>query len=160
MSADAIDVVEFSDEWAADFAALNYEWIETYFAVEQHDREILDNPRKYVIDLGGEIFMAVVDGQAAGTAAMIPANDEVVELTKMAVSPLFHRLGLASKLMVRCIEWAEEHGFKTIFLETNSRLSPALSLYRKFGFTEVPGDPDSLYTRADVRMERQLRVEN
>jgi GNAT superfamily N-acetyltransferase len=156
MSPENIEIVEFSDEWAAGFAALNYEWIEEYFTVEQHDREILDNPRKYVIDLGGEIFMAVVDGQAAGTAAMIPANDKVVELTKMAVSPLFHRLGIAGTLMVRCIEWAEAHRFKTIFLETNSRLSPALSLYTKFGFIEVPGDPDSLYTRADVRMERSI----
>jgi len=151
-----IEIVGFSDEWAAGFAALNYEWIEKYFAVEQHDREILDNPRKYVIDLGGEIFTAVSGGQAVGTAAMIPANDDVVELTKMAVSPAFHRLGIAGKLLARCIEWAEEHGCKTIFLETNSRLSPALSLYTKFGFVEVPGDPNSLYTRADVRMERAI----
>lgn len=156
MSAENIDIVEFSDEWAADFAALNYEWIEKYFTVEQHDREILDNPRKYVIDLGGQIFMAVSGGQTAGTAAMIPANDAVVELTKMAVSPSFHRLGIGGKLMALSIEWAKERGFKTIFLETNSRLSPALSLYSKFGFIEVPGDPDSLYTRADVRMELSI----
>ena len=46
-----VEIVDFSDEWAADFARLNYEWIEKFFAVEQHDREILDDPRKCVCTL-------------------------------------------------------------------------------------------------------------
>jgi len=40
-----VEIVGFADEWAADFASLNYEWIEKYFAVEEHDREILDDPK-------------------------------------------------------------------------------------------------------------------
>lgn len=151
-----IEVVEFADRWAADFARLNYEWIEKFFSVEKHDREILDNPKKWVLDAGGQIFTAVVAGRAAGTVAMIPASDRVVELTKMAVSPSFQRLGIGRQLMRRCIQFAEDRGFAKIFLETHSSLAPAISLYRKFGFVEVPSDPNSLYARADVRMELAL----
>ncbi len=154
----SIEIVEFEDRWAADFAALNYEWIEKYFAVERHDREILDNPREYVLAPGGEIFMAVADNVAAGTVAMIPARDGVVELTKMAVSPRFHRLGIADLLMVRCIAFAADKGYATIFLETHSSLAPAVALYIKHGFVRTPTDPNSEYARADVRME--LRVGN
>ncbi len=74
MRAANIEIVEFSDEWAEDFAALNYEWIDKFFVAEKHDREILDNPRKFVIEAGGEIFMAIVAGLAAGTVAMIPSK--------------------------------------------------------------------------------------
>ena len=82
MRSATVEIVEFNDEWAEDFAALNYEWIEKFFAVEKHDRDILDNPREAVIAPGGQIFMAIVSGLAAGTVALIPSEDGVLELTK------------------------------------------------------------------------------
>ena len=148
-----VDIVEFAEEWADDFASLNYEWIEEHFVAEQHDREILDDPATFVIGPGGQIFMAIVSGLAAGTVAMIPAGDGVLELTKMAVAPEFQGMGIGDKLMQRCIQYALEVGASKIFLESHTKLGPALSLYRKHGFVEVPGDPNSLYARADIRME-------
>ncbi|MGE3465920.1 MAG: GNAT family N-acetyltransferase [Pyrinomonadaceae bacterium] len=151
-----IEIVDFSDEFAEDFARLNYEWIEKYFAVEKHDREILDDPQRSVIEPGGQIFMAVVAGLAAGTVAMIPSGSGVLELTKMAVSPEFQGMGIANHLMNRCIEYAEQMNARLIFLESHRSLEPALSLYQKFGFVEVPTDPNSEYARADIRMEYRL----
>ena len=147
------EIVTFSDEWAEDFASLNYEWIEQHFAVEEHDREILDDPQRFVIGQGGEIFMAVVSGLAAGTVALIPSGDRSLELTKMAVSPEFQGMGIGDRLMDKCIEYAHEKGIKSIWLESHTKLAPALSLYRKHGFIETPKDPNSLYTRADIRMQ-------
>ncbi len=153
MSGPEIEILEFENKWAADFARLNYEWIQKFFAVEKHDREVLGDPQKWVIDPGGQIFMAVVGGVAAGTVAMIPATKRVTELTKMAVSPAFQGHGIGDKLMARCVRYAKEHGIKTVFLESHTKLTPALTLYRKHGFIDVPGDPNSLYARADIRME-------
>jgi ribosomal protein S18 acetylase RimI-like enzyme len=158
MDFDGLEIIDFSEDWTKDFAALNYEWIEKYFAVEQHDREILDRPRECIIDPGGQIFMAIFDGQAAGTVALIPSAEDVMELTKMAVSPNFQGLGIGSKLMARCVEFAKERGVKIVFLESNRKLTPALNLYRKFGFVEVPEDPDSFYSRADIRMELDVNA--
>ncbi len=155
-----IEIVEFSGRWASAFAALNYEWIEKYFSVENHDREILDHPQKFVIEPGGQIFMAVGDGQAAGTVAMIPAGSGVFELTKMAVAPAFQGRGIANLLMTSCIAFANSCGATTVFLESHTRLQPALALYRKFGFVEVPTDPNSEYVRADIRMELALNPSN
>lgn len=155
-----ITIQDFKDHWAQDFASLNYEWIEKYFSVEQHDREILDNPQEHVINLGGRIFMAIAEKaedrsvKAAGTVALIPARDGVLELTKMAVSPEFQGHGVANLLMEACIEHASRSGTKTVFLESHRSLQPALALYKKFGFIETPTDPNSEYARADIRMER------
>jgi len=148
-----VEVVDFRDELAIDFASLNYQWIESEFSVEQHDREILDDPRKWVIEPGGQIFFALVEGTAAGTVALIPSADGVFELTKMAVSPEFRGQGIGDRLMEKCVKFAAETGAKSIWLESHTKLAPALSLYRKFGFVETPPDPNSLYQRADIRME-------
>lgn len=155
-----IDVVEFSEEWAEDFASLNYEWIEKYFSVERHDREILDDPQRFVIESGGQVFMAVISGLAAGTVALIPAGDGVLELTKMAVAPEFQGMGVGNQLMERCISYAAANRTKLIFLESHRSLAAALALYRKFGFIEVPLDPNSEYARADIRMELAITDRN
>jgi len=148
-----VEIVEFSDEWAGDFASLNYEWIEKYFTVEKHDRQILDDPKRFVLEPGGQIFMAIVSGLAAGTVAMIPSGEGLMELTKMAVAPEFRGMGIANHLIAACIDFAEANGTKVIFLESHRSLQPALALYRKHGFVETPSDPNSEYARADVRME-------
>jgi ribosomal protein S18 acetylase RimI-like enzyme len=155
-----VEIVEFSDEWAEDFSSLNYEWIEKYFAVEKHDREILDDPQHFVIDPGGQIFMAIVSGLAAGTVAMIPSGEGVMELTKMAVAPEFQGMGIANQLMTACIKYAKANGSKLIFLESHRSLEPAIALYRKFDFIEVPNDPNSEYARADIRMELAITDSN
>lgn len=155
-----IAVVEFSEMWSTDFAALNYEWIEKYFSVEPHDREILDDPQKWVIEPGGQIFMAIISDIAAGTVAMIPAGDCVFELTKMAVAPKFQGAGIGGLLMDACIAFAEKKGASRIFLESHRKLQPALALYRKHNFVEVPADPNSLYSRADIRMELAIAKPN
>lgn len=155
-----VEIVEFSDGWAGDFASLNYEWIEKYFTVEKHDREILDGPQEFVIEPGGQIFMAIVSGLAAGTVAMIPSGEGVMELTKMAVAPEFQGMGIANHLMIACIDYAEANGTTVIFLESHRSLQPALALYRKHGFVETPADPDSEYARADIRMELAINGSN
>ena len=152
-----VSIVGFSPEMAVDFARLNYEWIEKFFSVEPHDREILDYPQRWVIDPGGEIFMAIVDEESAGTVALIPAGDSVLELTKMAVSPKFQGRGIGDELMKAAVGYGRLAGASMIFLETHHKLAPAIRLYRKHGFLDIPRDPNSLYSRADVRMELALK---
>jgi GNAT superfamily N-acetyltransferase len=152
----SVEIVEFRDEFADAFAGLNYPWIEKWFSIEKHDREILDNPKTFVINPGGQIFMAAIDGVAVGTVALIPSGDDVLELTKMAVHPDHQGKGISNLLMLASIAYARDRGIKTIFLESHRSLVPALALYRKFGFVETPTDPNSEYARADIRMELVL----
>src|SRR2546421_11202685 len=111
-----LGIISFAPEWAGDFARLNYEWIEKYFAVERHDREILDDPQKWVIEPGGEIFMAVTDGCGVGTVALVPSGERVLELTKMAVSPAYQGRGIGGMLMEAAIDYAKARGSRTVFL--------------------------------------------
>lgn len=150
---DEITIVGFDQKFAADFARLNYEWIDKYFGAEQHDREMLDDPFGYIIEPGGEIFFAVCDDEAIGTVAMIKSSKNMLELAKMAVSPSFQGRGIADKLLEACVEYARESGKRAIWLESNTKLEAAIKLYRKHGFIEKPLDKNSLYSRCNIQME-------
>lgn len=151
-----VHISEFQDKYAKDFACLNYEWIEEYYTVEEHDREQLDNPKEYIIDHGGEIFFAVLNGVVVGTVALINVKDETFELAKMAVTSKYRGLNLGGKLMQACIDYSKKAGKKRIILESNTKQIPAIRLYKKYGFKEIPLDANTPYQRANIRMELVL----
>lgn len=153
MSFPEVEVVGFDPVFAKDFADLNYEWIAETYAIEEHDREILDHPLESVIQPGGQIFFALINGKPAGTVALIKIDDASLELAKMAVSPNYRAIGLGDKLMMACVDHAAAAGKARIVLESNTKQVAAISLYRKFGFVEIPLDPNSAYERANIRME-------
>jgi ribosomal protein S18 acetylase RimI-like enzyme len=146
-------IVRFRESLAADFARLNYEWIEKAYSVEKHDRELLDDPAEQIIARGGQIFFAVAGEAVLGTVAMIEIDADSFELAKMAVSPDHRGRGIGDMLMTACIEYARESGKRWILLESNTKQVAAIGLYRKFGFLETSLDPDSYYQRANIRME-------
>ena len=155
-----VTIVRYDPAFDSAFAELNYRWIAEHFTIEPHDREILDHPQTHIIDTGGEIFFALAGGAVAGTVAMVRTGPTLFELTKMAVSPKFQGRGIANLLMGACIGFAREMAADTIFLETNSKLPAAIGLYKKFGFEHTPLDPNSQYSRANVRMELALNAAN
>lgn len=143
----------FKPEYAEVFARLNYEWIEESYEVEECDHEILDHPIGYVINPGGQIFFAFVGEQDAGTVALVKKGNGVVELAKMAVAESFRGYGIGEKLMCAFIDYAKDKGFRSIVLDSNRKQVPAIRLYKKYGFVEIPLDPDTPYARSDIRME-------
>ncbi len=149
-------ILYFDNTLAKDFANLNYEWLERYFVIEPHDTEMLENPKTYIIDKGGEILFAKTNNTIAGTVALIKISDNYFELAKMAVTEQFQGKQIGKLLLEAVITYAQEHEIKTLMLESNRTLKAALHLYQKFGFQEVPTDPNSPYDRADIKMELHL----
>ncbi|HVF48138.1 MAG TPA: GNAT family N-acetyltransferase [Pyrinomonadaceae bacterium] len=147
-----VEIIEFDARFAKQFADLNYQWIGDTYGIEPHDREVLDHPDK-IIEADGQIFFAISEGSVAGTVALIPMGADAFELTKMAVDPTFRGRGIGDKLMQACIDHSRQHGVPTIILESNTKQAAAIGLYRKFGFQEVPLDPNSQYARANIRMQ-------
>ena len=156
MSSEGVRIVPFDRAYAKAFADLNYQWIEESYGIEEHDREVLDHPYESVIAPGGEVFFALVGGEAAGTVAMVKMDGDHFELAKMAVSPKFRGRKIGDALMRACIDFAISKGAESIILESNTKQEAAIKLYRKFGFVEIPLDPNSHFVRANIRMELAL----
>ena len=138
------------------FRDLNLEWIERYFEVEATDRLSLDDPDHHVIEPGGVILMAEYGGKIVGTCALIKMDKHRFEIAKMAVSPLAQGKGIGWQLGRAMIERAREMGAKSLYLESNTVLEPAIALYRKLGFRRVTGPP-SPYSRSNIQMELVLQ---
>lgn len=151
---DSIQIIPFEQEYAQHFYNLNIDWLEKYFYVEEHDKVVLENPKNYILDNGGYIFFAKLNGEIVGTVALIN-EDEGFELSKMAVDPKFQGLKIGQQLMQYCIDFAKQKGWSELLLYSNTTLENAIYIYRKFGFKEVPieGSP---YSRGNIKMVKAL----
>lgn len=150
-----VEIIAFSEALSEPIKTLNYEWLERYFRVEEGDKRSLSDPQKYIIDRGGHIFYARLDNEIVGTASLLKKSDTVYELGKMAVTENARGYGIGAKLMEHCLDAARQIPAKTLILYSNTRLKPAIHLYRKYGFTETELE-EGLYERADIKMERHL----
>jgi len=157
-----IEIIPYAKEYAADFKRLNVEWLEKYFYVEKIDDQVLSKPKKYILSEGGDIFFARYQGEIVGTCALIRVEETKgnkitvkYELSKMAVTEKYQGLKIGKKLLDHTLKAYRKTDGKCLFLESNSRLKPALKLYENAGFVHKPNPVDSHYQRADVYMEWQ-----
>ena len=75
----------------------------------------------------------------------------------MTVSKSARGTGLGLALGEAALARAEAMGARKVYLESNTILAPALSLYEKLGFQTLPDDARaSPYERCNIRMERAL----
>jgi ribosomal protein S18 acetylase RimI-like enzyme len=150
-----VEIIPFSPDLKEPIKTLNIEWLTKYFRVEDKDELVLSNPQEEIIDKGGLIFYDRYNNEIIGTASLMKVDDITFELSKMAVSDKAQGLGIGNKLLVHCITVAKENNIQKLLLYSNTKLLPAIHLYRKFGFIEVPIEGET-YERADIKMEKLI----
>ncbi|GGA79781.1 MarR family transcriptional regulator [Arenimonas soli] len=153
LQADTVRIEPFSPGLREHFYRLNAEWLARYFQIEPIDHAVMSEPEKHILEPGGSILFAMVGEDVVGTCALMVDTPGVYELTKMAVTPGHQGLGIGRKLMEAAIAEFQRLGGKELFLESQTRLQPALRLYESVGFERQPAiKPGSHYQRADVYM--------
>ncbi|GGF13419.1 GNAT family N-acetyltransferase [Flavobacterium limi] len=150
---DTVEIIPFSPNLKDHIKILNIAWLTKYFRIEEKDELTLSNPQEEIIDKGGMIFYAKHNNEILGTVSLIKVDDTTFELSKMAVSDKAQGLGIGNKLLKHSITIAEEKGIKKLILYSNRILLPAIHLYEKFGFTEIPLEK-GLYERANIKMQK------
>ncbi len=150
-----ISIIPYEPRYQPDFKRLNLAWISQYFAVEAHDLEQLEQPEEHILPNNGQIFLALANDEVVGCVAMVNTGVLGFELAKMAVSPATQGRGVGRQLCMAAIDYARQLGAETIWLESNRVLTPALTMYSRVGFREVPR-VETPYARADIRMELSL----
>jgi GNAT superfamily N-acetyltransferase len=149
----AVVIIPFEERYAPDFKRLNIEWLLQYFTVEPYDEYQLSNPVTAILDKNGFIFLALEDSQVIGTVALMRETDRSYELTKMSVTASRQGRGVSKLLLDQCLELAKQKNWRRLFLYSNTKLVPAIALYRRYGFEEIPLESDSHYQRTNIKME-------
>jgi aromatic-L-amino-acid/L-tryptophan decarboxylase len=163
-------IIDFQPAHQPFFDRVYREWFNAHFGVppEPIDDFVLSQPEKAILAKQGAILVAVCNDQPAGFVALKKTSqptDESTnktgqpryELTKMAVHPDFRAKGVGEALCRAALDRAETLGATYVVLYSHRSLGPALQLYRKLGFKEVPLEK-GLYSdfRCDIKMERQI----
>lgn len=153
-----VTIVEYQPQYQAAFKSLNTEWISNYFEMEETDHKTLDNPEDYILNKGGKIQVALYNREVVGVCALIKMDDPDYdyEMAKMAVSPKAQGKNIGWLLGQSIINSARELGASKIYLESNTILKPAISLYYKMGFLKITGRPTP-YKRCNIQMELNLK---
>jgi putative acetyltransferase len=140
------------------FRDLNKAWIARYFKVEEQDLIQLNDPTGNILQTGGQIVMAIADGERIGCCALVFVKPGVFEVAKMAVSERYRGQGIGRKLLEYTIVQAKTMGAHTLELASNSKLANAVHLYESVGFQHLPTEriEPSPYARANVFMELHL----
>ncbi len=150
-----VEIVDYKPEYHNDFRSLNHEWITRHFRLEESDNLALDHPDEKILKPGGHIFIAKYQGEVVGTCAIIKMSDDRYELAKMAVTERAQGKHIGFLLGQACLNKARELGATSVFLESNTKLKPAITLYHKLGFQKIVGPP-SPYERANIQMEVRI----
>lgn len=126
-----------------------------YLEQQGYDTE-LDHLRDKYGPPDGRLYLATVDGQAAGCMALRKISDEEAELKRLYVRPQFRHLGVAQQLVDQILADARQIGYEAVLLDTFPFLESAIRLYQRHGFYQVPsynGSPmeELIYLRLDLK---------
>ena len=156
MSTPDVSIQRYRSDHAAAWRALNEDWLRAGgYTLEAKDQLVLTDPQGAVLDRGGQIFIAELDGVAVGCCSVMVMADGGHEVGKMAVDADARGLNLGWRLLEACEAAARAAGAPRLYLETNAAQTHAIALYRRFGFIDLPAQP-SPYARCNVWMEKRL----
>lgn len=98
----------------------------------------LENPLTKYGEPKGRLIIAYWNDEIAGTVALTPLQEEAVcEMKRLYVKPPFRSFKIGAALVDQILLQAKEAGYKTMRLDTLTKLQAACQLYRKRGFVET-----------------------
>lgn len=125
---------------------------------QQFDDELASLPGRYGAP-GGQLLLALVDGDIAGCGAFSPLPEadypNACEMKRLYVRPAFRRFGLGRMLTQALLDDARRAGYSTMLLDTLDDMESARSLYATLGFHDIPPYyfnpiPGAHYLKADL----------
>lgn len=99
--------------------------------------DLKDIDKTYMSGDGCHMWVAEWDGKVVGMVGLLHNENHkpgVAELQRMSVSPLCRRMGIARKLLDELLQHAKDQRLEKLTLTTTSAQTPAIRLYKKYGF--------------------------
>lgn len=111
---------------------------------------------------GAAYFVAVLNEEIVGGGGIYPTGGlpaDTCELVKMYLLPSARGMNLGRTLIEKSIAFAEDAGYRNIYLETMPELKQALKVYAKFGFAYLQAPMgNSGHTGCSLWMLKSLDV--
>jgi GNAT superfamily N-acetyltransferase len=101
----------------------------------------------------GRFYLVRHDGRDVGVGCLKALSPEIAEIQRMYIQPAVRGVGAGRRLLEQLLSDARAIGYRTVRLESLKFLSPAHTLYRSAGFTEITPYADNsmkAYQSADA----------
>jgi DNA-binding MarR family transcriptional regulator/GNAT superfamily N-acetyltransferase len=82
-------------------------------------------------------WIAERDGEVVGSVFLVAHSKTTAKLRLLYVEPSARRLGIGSRLVSECVQFARQAGYKKMVLWTQSELDAARHIYKKAGFQVI-----------------------
>ncbi len=114
------------------------EAIGTDLAYQGFAAELAALPAPYLPPGGALLVAHLASLQAAGCVALRPLDGRTGELKRLYVRPAYRSAGLGKRMIEAVVDAARVAGYRELRLDTLPSMTSALTLYRRFGFVEIP----------------------
>lgn len=103
----------------------------------QHFYEELHNLKTMYNAADGGIILCKEENNFIACVAIRRSTANIAELKRMYVQPAHQHKGIGKKLLEKAIELAIQCKYEFIRLDTLNHMTPAINLYKKYGFYEI-----------------------
>jgi DNA-binding MarR family transcriptional regulator/N-acetylglutamate synthase-like GNAT family acetyltransferase len=134
----AIKILDYKPSLKKYFYKLAGSWLLGVLkgTLEEEDKFTLHNPDKAYLETGGFLFFAMHEDQVVGCVALKRLNESTFEFAKLFIDTSARNLGIATKLIERCITRCKENEATQLWLQTTMSMPEAHKLYYKLGFED------------------------
>lgn len=148
-------IVEYTPRYKDAFIRFNTDWIIDNFGfLEPEDLETFEKIDEELA-AGSMIYFAVEGDVPLATCMAKPMDGHTWEICKLGSDKHREHKGCGSAVFAAAVQWAIDHEAEKLFVLSNSKLKPAIHIYKKFGFEEIKLD-DYEYVRGDIAFERRI----
>ena len=112
-------------------------WLNIDLSFQNFEDELKELKTMYAAPQGG-IVVCKINNECVACVGLRKINNDTAELKRMYVQPAFQRAGIAKALLQKATELAKAANYKCIRLDTLNYMLPAIDLYKKKGFIEIP----------------------
>jgi len=144
------DLDIYSQKDQAELEDLFREVWDAPFRPEGLHSDLRNIPNIYQLDRGN-FWVLRISGSIIGAVAIKNLGENVAEIKRLAVHPKFRGQGLGTALFQHSLDYVDKEGFKAVRLDSIRNPGPAMYLYEKHGFVEIPRYNDN--PNANIFME-------
>jgi putative acetyltransferase len=111
-------------------------WLNIDLSFQKFDEELFQLEEMYSFP-NGAIVLSKKEKTFTGCVAVRKKENGIAELKRMFIKEDYRKEGIGALLLQKALEIAKELHYKKIRLDTLDTMTPAINLYKKFGFYEI-----------------------
>ncbi|WKA53034.1 bifunctional helix-turn-helix transcriptional regulator/GNAT family N-acetyltransferase [Planococcus shixiaomingii] len=127
----------------------------TYHFSESFEYYVLKGLTEFMANReGGELWIAEVNGEIAGSIAITKATDDIAQLRWFVLDENYQGLGIGKQLMKTALAFCRAQQYRQVFLWTVNILGAARYLYESNGFVLTEKKPNTEWADTELYEER------